>query len=61
MCHKGPRTDSLDERPKLWKMYIRHGSSNRETERGGMDRIDLAQDRHQWRALKNTVMNFRPP
>jgi hypothetical protein len=27
----------------------------------GMDLIDLAQDRGQWRALMNTVMNFRDP
>jgi hypothetical protein len=26
---------------------------------GGMDRTDLTQDRHQWRALVNTVMNLR--
>jgi hypothetical protein len=26
---------------------------------GGMDWIDLAQDRDQWRALMNTVMNLR--
>jgi hypothetical protein len=27
----------------------------------GMDWIDLAQDRDQWRALLNTVMNLRVP
>jgi hypothetical protein len=30
----------------------------REIEPGGMDWTDLAQDRDQWRALVNTVMNF---
>jgi hypothetical protein len=28
---------------------------------GGMDWIDLAQNRDQWRALMNTVMNIRVP
>jgi hypothetical protein len=27
----------------------------------GMDWIDLAEDRDQWRALVNTVMNLRVP
>jgi hypothetical protein len=27
----------------------------------GMDRIDLAQNRDEWRALVNTVMNLRVP
>jgi hypothetical protein len=28
---------------------------------GGMDWIDLAEDREQWRALMNTIMNLRVP
>jgi hypothetical protein len=28
---------------------------------GGMDLIDLAQDRDKWRALVNTVMNLPAP
>jgi hypothetical protein len=28
---------------------------------GGMDRIDLAQDRDQWRTLENTVMKPQVP
>jgi hypothetical protein len=31
----------------------------RETGWGGVDWIDLAQDRDRWRALVNTVMNLR--
>jgi hypothetical protein len=33
----------------------------REIRWGDMDWIDLAQDRDQWRALVNTVMNLRVP
>jgi hypothetical protein len=44
--HKKPRTwtDSLDNGPKRKK---------------SVDWIDVAQDRGQWRALVNTVMNLR--
>jgi hypothetical protein len=33
----------------------------REIEWDGVDWIELAQDGDQWRALVNTVMNFRVP
>jgi hypothetical protein len=33
----------------------------REIESDGFDWVDLAQDRDQWRALVNTVMNLRVP
>jgi hypothetical protein len=33
----------------------------REIEWDGMNWIDLAQDRDQWKALVNTVMNLRVP
>jgi hypothetical protein len=37
------------------RMYLR------ETGWGGMDWLNLAQDRDQWRTLVNTVMNLRVP
>jgi hypothetical protein len=54
-------TDSLDKRPKRKKMDMGFGTWNdlREIEWDGMDWIDLAQDRDQWRALVNTAMNLR--
>jgi hypothetical protein len=48
------------ERPRRrWEDNIR--MDLREIGWGSMDCIDLAQDRDQWRALVNTVMNLRVP
>jgi hypothetical protein len=44
---------------RRWEDNIR--MDLREMGWGGMDWIDLAQDRDQWRALVNTVMNLRVP
>jgi len=42
-----------------WEDYIK--MDLQEVGRGGMDWIDLAQDRDRWRALVSTVMNLRVP
>jgi hypothetical protein len=42
-----------------WEEYIK--IDLREIGWGSMGWIDLAQDRDQWRALVNTVMNLRVP
>jgi hypothetical protein len=44
---------------RRWEDNIR--MDFRGLEWGGMDWIDLALDRDQWRALVNTVMNLRVP
>jgi hypothetical protein len=44
---------------RRWEDNIRMDVT--ETGWGGMEWIDLAQDRDQWRALVNTVMNLRVP
>jgi hypothetical protein len=43
------------------RMYEDNTKTDCEIGRVGMDRIDLAQDRDQWRALVNTVMNLPVP
>jgi hypothetical protein len=43
----------------MWEHHI--SVDLKEIRWGGMDWIDLAQDREQWRALVNTVMNIRVP
>jgi hypothetical protein len=48
------------ERPRCrWVDHIQ--IDLREIGWGGMDWIDLAQDRDQWRALVNMVLNLRIP
>jgi hypothetical protein len=44
---------------RRWEDNIR--MDFREIGWGGMDWIDLTQDRYQWRALVNMVMNLRIP
>jgi hypothetical protein len=47
-------------RPRLrWLVNVK--IDLRETGWDGMDWFDLAQERDQWRALVNTVMNLRVP
>jgi hypothetical protein len=49
----------LGRRKRRWEDNIRMDLG--EIGWGGMDWIDLAQDRDQWRALVNTVMDIRVP
>jgi hypothetical protein len=56
---KPERKRPLGRTRRRWEDNIR--MDLREIGWGDMDWIDLAQDRHQWRALVNTVMNLRVP
>jgi hypothetical protein len=59
ICGKPERRRPLGRPRRVWvnniKMHLR------EVGWDDMDLIDLAQDMDQWRALMNTVMNFRVP
>jgi hypothetical protein len=49
----------LEKTRRRWEDNIK--MDHREIGYGGMDLTDLAQDREQYRALVNTVMNLRVP
>jgi hypothetical protein len=60
--HKGYLWESQKERDHWEDKWVDNIKMDlREIGWDGMDWIDLAQDRYQWRTLVNTVMNLRVP
>ena len=49
----------LERSRRRWVYNVKLAS--REIEWDGVERIKLAQDRHRWRAVVNTVVNLRVP
>jgi hypothetical protein len=58
---KAERKRPLGRPRRRWEDNTNIKMDLRELGWGGMDWIDLTQDRDQWRALVNTVMNLRVP
>jgi hypothetical protein len=56
---KPERKRPLERTRRRWEVNIK--MDHREVGWGGMDRIHLAQDKDQWRALVNTVIKLRVP
>jgi hypothetical protein len=50
-----------EETTRKTKMYVGDIKMDLKKGRCGMDWIELAQDRDQWSAIVNTVMNLRAP
>ena len=56
---KSERRRQLGRTRRTWEDNIK--MDLREVEWGGVDWIDLDQERNRWRALVNAVMNLRVP
>jgi len=58
---KPERKRPLERHRRRWEDNIKMDIQEVGCGGGGMDWIELAQDRDRWRALVNAVMNFRVP